>query len=25
VAHFQVLMRWRMDAWGAPAFIERRR
>ena len=25
VAHFQVLVRWRVDAWGAPAFIERRR
>jgi hypothetical protein len=25
VAHFQVLMRWRLDAWGAPAWLERRR
>ncbi|HEY6107180.1 MAG TPA: hypothetical protein VIV59_14440 [Anaeromyxobacteraceae bacterium] len=25
VAHFQVLLRWRMDAWGSPAFMERRR
>jgi len=25
VAHFQVLLRWRMDAWGSPAWVERRR
>ncbi len=25
VAHFQVLLRWRIDAWGSPAWIERRR
>ena len=25
VAHFQVLFRWRMDAFGGPAWLERRR
>jgi hypothetical protein len=25
VAHFQVLLRWRIDAWGSPAWLQRRR